>query len=97
MISDIFIDRPRLAFVVSIVITLAGILAIPAIPVAQGADANCRCVSGNDIFGGMRRATGGADDPGGPGAEQDMGQVRRRSGRLPAIRCCANISRGGRR
>ncbi len=35
MISDIFIDRPRLAFVVSIVITLAGILAIAAIPVAQ--------------------------------------------------------------
>jgi hydrophobic/amphiphilic exporter-1 (mainly G- bacteria), HAE1 family len=35
MISDIFIDRPRLAFVVSIVITLAGILAIMAIPVAQ--------------------------------------------------------------
>jgi len=31
MISDIFIDRPRLAFVVSIVITLAGILAIAAI------------------------------------------------------------------
>jgi hypothetical protein len=28
----------------------------------------------------MRRATGGADDPGGPGAEQDVGQVRRRSG-----------------
>src|SRR5712692_1537782 len=35
MISDIFIDRPRLAFVFSIVITLAGILAIAAIPVAQ--------------------------------------------------------------
>src|ERR1700726_602849 len=35
MISDIFIDRPRLAFVVSIVITLAGILAILSIPVAQ--------------------------------------------------------------
>src|SRR6266853_1170178 len=35
MISDIFIDRPRLAFVVSIVITLAGILAIARIPVAQ--------------------------------------------------------------
>ncbi len=35
MISDIFIDRPRLAFVVSIVITLAGLLAILAIPVAQ--------------------------------------------------------------
>ena len=38
MISDIFIDRPRLAFVVSIVITLAGILAIEAIPVAQFPD-----------------------------------------------------------
>ena len=35
MISDIFVDRPRLAFVVSIVITLAGVLAIQAIPVAQ--------------------------------------------------------------
>src|SRR5712671_4361368 len=35
MISDLFIDRPRLAFVVSIVITLAGILAIGTIPVAQ--------------------------------------------------------------
>src|SRR3981081_4106407 len=35
MISDIFIDRPRLAFVVSIVITLAGIIAMTAIPVAQ--------------------------------------------------------------
>ncbi len=35
MISSIFIDRPRLAFVVSIVITLAGLLAIASIPVAQ--------------------------------------------------------------
>jgi len=35
MISGIFIDRPRLAFVVSIVITLAGLLAIFQIPVAQ--------------------------------------------------------------
>jgi HAE1 family hydrophobic/amphiphilic exporter-1 len=38
MISDIFIDRPRLAFVVSIVITLAGIIAITEIPVAQFPD-----------------------------------------------------------
>ena len=38
MISDIFIDRPRLAFVVSIVITLAGLIAITAIPVAQFPD-----------------------------------------------------------
>src|ERR687898_2637268 len=35
MISGIFIDRPRLAFVVSIVITLAGLIAITVIPVAQ--------------------------------------------------------------
>src|SRR4030081_1458061 len=35
MFSSIFIDRPRLAFVVSIVITLAGVIAIRAIPIAQ--------------------------------------------------------------
>ena len=35
MISAIFVDRPRLAFVISIVITLAGLIAITAIPVAQ--------------------------------------------------------------
>jgi HAE1 family hydrophobic/amphiphilic exporter-1 len=38
MISGIFIDRPRFAFVISIVITLAGLLAISAIPVAQFPD-----------------------------------------------------------
>ncbi len=38
MISDVFIDRPRLAFVVSIVITLAGLIAITVIPVAQFPD-----------------------------------------------------------
>jgi HAE1 family hydrophobic/amphiphilic exporter-1 len=38
MISDIFIDRPRLAFVVSIVITLAGLIAMIRIPVAQFPD-----------------------------------------------------------
>jgi HAE1 family hydrophobic/amphiphilic exporter-1 len=35
MISDIFIDRPRLAIVISVVITLAGLISILAIPVAQ--------------------------------------------------------------
>ena len=35
MISDVFIKRPRLAAVVSIVITLAGVLALLNIPVAQ--------------------------------------------------------------
>jgi len=38
MFSSIFIDRPRLAFVVAIVITLAGIIAITAIPIAQFPD-----------------------------------------------------------
>ena len=38
MISDIFIDRPRLSIVVSVVILLAGIIAIGAIPVAQYPD-----------------------------------------------------------
>jgi hydrophobic/amphiphilic exporter-1 (mainly G- bacteria), HAE1 family len=38
MISTLFIDRPRLAFVVSIVITLAGLIAMRFIPVAQFPD-----------------------------------------------------------
>ena len=35
MISNIFIARPRLAFVVSIVVVLAGLIALTQIPVAQ--------------------------------------------------------------
>ncbi len=38
MFSAIFIDRPRLAFVIAIVITLAGIIAISVISVAQFPD-----------------------------------------------------------
>src|SRR6266571_3371788 len=38
MFSDVFIDRPRLAFVISIVITLAGIIAVTRLPVAQFPD-----------------------------------------------------------
>jgi multidrug efflux pump len=38
MFSAIFIDRPRLAMVVAIVITLAGIIAITTIPIAQFPD-----------------------------------------------------------
>jgi HAE1 family hydrophobic/amphiphilic exporter-1 len=38
MISNIFIERPRLAFVVAIVITLAGLIATRFIPVAQFPD-----------------------------------------------------------
>src|SRR5436305_6492148 len=38
MFSDIFIERPRLAIVIAIVITLAGTIAITAIPIAQFPD-----------------------------------------------------------
>ena len=35
MIFDVFIRRPRLAMVISIVITLAGLIAMQVLPVAQ--------------------------------------------------------------
>jgi hydrophobic/amphiphilic exporter-1 (mainly G- bacteria), HAE1 family len=38
VISNIFIERPRLAFVISIVITVAGLIAMYAIPLAQYPD-----------------------------------------------------------
>ena len=38
MFSGIFINRPRLAFVIAIVITLAGLVAVTAIPIAQFPD-----------------------------------------------------------
>ncbi len=38
MISAVFVDRPRLAIVISVLITLAGLIALAAIPVAQFPD-----------------------------------------------------------
>ena len=38
MISDVFIKRPRLAIVIAIVITIAGLISILTIPVAQYPD-----------------------------------------------------------
>ena len=38
MISAVFVDRPRLAIVISILITLAGLIALAAIPIAQFPD-----------------------------------------------------------
>jgi hydrophobe/amphiphile efflux-1 (HAE1) family protein len=38
MISALFVDRPRLALVISVVITIAGIIAVMAIPIAQFPD-----------------------------------------------------------
>src|SRR6201991_1930370 len=38
MLSGIFIDRPRLAVVISLVITIAGLVALKLIPIAQFPD-----------------------------------------------------------
>src|ERR1700722_272973 len=38
MISAVFVDRPRLAIVIAIVMTLAGVLSLLRIPVAQFPD-----------------------------------------------------------
>ena len=38
MISSVFVDRPRLAVVIAVVITVAGLLALTRIPVAQFPD-----------------------------------------------------------
>ena len=38
MLSAIFVDRPRLAIVIAIVTTIAGLLALLVIPVAQYPD-----------------------------------------------------------
>ena len=38
MLSDIFIARPRFAFVISIVITIAGLVALTQLPIAQFPD-----------------------------------------------------------
>ena len=38
MISSVFVDRPRLAIVIAIIITIAGALALLRIPVAQFPD-----------------------------------------------------------
>ncbi len=38
MISALFVDRPRLAIVISVVITLAGLIALSALPIAQFPD-----------------------------------------------------------
>ena len=38
MISAIFVDRPRLAVVIAVVMTIAGLLALTSIPIAQFPD-----------------------------------------------------------
>jgi multidrug efflux pump subunit AcrB len=52
VISAIFVDRPRLAIVISILITLAGAIALLAIPVAQFPDIVPPQVSVSTSYGG---------------------------------------------
>ena len=56
MISDVFVDRPRLAIVISIVLTLAGALALLRIPVAQFPDIVPPQVSVTAVYPGASAA-----------------------------------------
>ena len=76
MISAIFIDRPRLAVVIAVVITIAGALALMRIPVAQLPDIVPPQVAGHGgisrRFGCRRRGQSG-------GADRGPGRRRRRN------------------
>ncbi len=52
MLSSLFVDRPRFAIVIAIVITLAGVIALRAIPVAQFPDIVPPQVSVNATYSG---------------------------------------------
>jgi len=56
MLSAIFVDRPRLAIVIAIVMTIAGLLALYAIPVAQYPDIVPPQVSVTTVFPGANSA-----------------------------------------
>ncbi|UEM04800.1 multidrug efflux RND transporter permease subunit [Skermanella rosea] len=57
MLSSVFIDRPRLAMVISIVIVLAGLLALTRIPVAQFPDIVPPQVSVTTLYPGANAET----------------------------------------
>jgi multidrug efflux pump subunit AcrB len=46
MLSSVFVDRPRLAIVIALVTTIAGLVSLLAIPISQYPD--MKSVSGND-------------------------------------------------
>ena len=74
MISNVFIERPRLAFVISIVITLAGLIAIFAIPLAQYPDIVPPQVEVSGRYPGRQRRGGRAERR---AADRAAGQRRR--------------------
>jgi len=51
-ISSVFIRRPRLAFVISTVITIAGLIALSALPVAQFPDIEPPQVTVSTVYPG---------------------------------------------
>ena len=57
MIFNVFIDRPRLAMVISIIITLAGLMAAVGIPVAQYPNIAPPTVSVSATYPGADAAT----------------------------------------
>jgi multidrug efflux pump subunit AcrB len=56
MISAIFVDRPRLAVVIAVVITIAGLLALTRIPIAQFPDIVPPQVQVSAVYPGASRA-----------------------------------------
>ena len=62
MISSVFIRRPRLALVISIVISLAGVTALGSLPVAQFPDIVPPQVQVTALYPGA--STAAADAPG---------------------------------
>src|SRR5258708_116861 len=56
MLSSIFVDRPRLSIVIAIVTTIAGLLALFAIPIAQYPDIVPPQVSVTTIYPGANSA-----------------------------------------
>jgi len=57
MLSSIFVDRPRFAIVIAIVITMAGLIAIRSIPIAQFPDIVPPQVSVSGAYPGANAAT----------------------------------------
>ena len=56
MLSSVFVDRPRLAIVIAVVTTIAGILALAAIPIAQYPDIVPPQVSVTTVYPGASGA-----------------------------------------
>ena len=87
MISAVFVDRPRLAIVIAIIMTLAGLIAMTRIPVAQFPDIVPPQVHGDDTLSRRLGGGGGSDRrPAAGGAGQrrrpdDVHEVQQRQRR----------------